>query len=384
MITQERENYRDAGTIDLEDIAAPLAAQPAHEIIEAPSPAEIVEGIAWAGCVTLFPAESGAGKTFVLLSIAAAVDADVAWHGREVLQGSVVYVPFEADAFPRRLRALRDVAGYRLENLYIIRATEPISPRVSRDGEERSIGEYRLTQALTTLRDDLAETGRPPIVLVIIDTARASMSGNEDASESVSSYLRAARRVVAVVPQAGMIIPHHTGWQDGDTARKRERGSSAWRGNVDGTIYLEAGEYDPSTGEASLKLHTVKVRDGEKLPPLHLIRRTVEIPGERDRRGQPVTSCIIERDRRTREDREAERLVEVEQEHAEFDRKALRVIYERPHLATSQDAIRAALGVRKSDLSAAVARQVSVGHLTPGRRGQAYTLTPEGLEWLNS
>ena len=62
--------------------------------------------------------------------------------------------------------------------------------------------------------------------------------------EHVSAYLRAVRRILSSLPDAGALLVHHAGWQgEGKSSRQRERGSSAWRGNVDGTWYLK-GEDD--------------------------------------------------------------------------------------------------------------------------------------------
>lgn len=361
-----------------------LVAQRAAEIIEAPGPAEIVEAVAWAGCITLVASASGTGKTFVLLDLAAAVSAGVAWHGRETLGGAVAYLSCESDALGRRLRALRDVRGYRLEHVYVVRLSHPLSPLTTRDGEQRSRGELDATDALSALRDDLAEDGGPPIRLVIVDTVRASMTGSEDSSEHASAYLRAVKRVLAVVPEAGVILAHHAGWQDGEAPRKRERGSSAWRGNVDGTLYLEAGEYDRETRECPLLLRTHKVRDGVKPQPLHLIRRTVELPGECDRYGQPVTSCVVDRDRRSREDREAAQAVEVAAEHQTIDGRVLRVVVERPELAAAIDRIGTGCGLRAAAVRESVSRLIQRGHLSPpARQRQPYTATDAGRQALS-
>jgi len=354
----------------------------ASEIIETPGPNEIVEAIVWSGCLTVLPAESGAGKTFVLLDLAAAVSAEMLWHQRQTMAGSVLYVSYEGDALGRRLRALRDVQGQRLEHLYIIRASDPLSPRVTREGEERSIGERTATEAILTLRDELAATERPPLRVVIVDTVRASLAGNEDSSEHVSAYLRAVRRLMAVVPEAGCVLAHHAGWQDGDTQRKRERGSSAWRGNVDATLYLEAGEYDADTGEAPLTLRTLKVRDGEKPGPLHLIRRRVELPGEIDRHGQPVTSCVIERDRRSRSDRDAERAQAEAEAQRETDLAVLRAMRDYP-AATNINRLRPYVGLRMEAVSEAVARILRAAWAQEGKRGHPFTLTAAGMSALN-
>jgi hypothetical protein len=354
-----------------------LIAHRAVDVIAEAPPTEILEGIAWARNVSVVASESGVGKTFVLLDAGAAVADGVAWHGREVQPGSVVYVSFEGDALGLRLKALRDHVGRRLEHLYIVRAHDPISPRVTRDGEERSLGEITLAAALTTLTEELAAAERPPIVLGVIDTVRASLTGSEDSSESVSAYLRAVRRLLVHLPHAAVILAHHSGWQDGgDTQRKRERGSSAWRGNCDGTLYLEAGTYDPDRREAPLSLRALKVRDGERPPPLHLIRRRVELL-EMDRYGEPVTSCVIERDRRTREDRDAERAQVVNLANRATDGAVLQAMQAYPD-ATSISRLRPYVGLRTEDVSAAVARILRAGWATEGKRGQPYTVTAAG------
>ena len=85
---------------------------------------------------------------------------------------------------------------------------------------------------------------------------------------------------MVIVPGAAALLVHHAGWQDGDTPRKRERGSSTWRGNVDASLYLEAGTYNRETGTCPLTLKWLKVRDGgiPRADALR-IRRRVELDG---------------------------------------------------------------------------------------------------------
>lgn len=352
----------------------------AADIIGDPAPDPIVEGIAWTDCVTVLVAESGAGKTFVLLDLTAAVSAGIAWYGRETTAGSVAYLSFEGDALNLRLRAARDVRGHRLDHLHILSARAPLSPVTTREGETCSAGERDLTGQLEALSAALAEAGAPPIRLVVVDTVRASLTGSEDSSEHVSAYLRAVRRCLAVVPGAALILAHHAGWQDGETQRKRERGSSAWRGNVDGTLYLEAGEYDRDRGECPLTLRSLKVRDGEKPPPLHLIRRRVDL-AVFDRRGRPLDSCIIEPDRRSHEDIEAARRAEADAEAEAMDRRVLQALADRQDI-TSLDTIRLVVGARKAAVAESVARLVRRDFITPGRQRHPYALTDAGRSAL--
>ena len=379
----------DIRTDDL-DIEAPpepipaLTFVPASEVIETPRPVEIVEGIAYADRVTVMVSESGVGKTFVGLDIVAAVSADIPWHGRDVHHGSVAYISFEGDALGLRLRALREAAGHRLEHVYVLHASDPLSPIVDRDRVELpSRGETTVSAALSSLAATLTATNQPAITLVVIDTVRASLSGSEDSSEHVSGYLRAVRRLMTHVPGAGVILAHHSGWQDGESKRKRERGSSALRGNVDCTLYLEAGEYDAERGECPLTLRTLKVRDAERPAPLRLIRRRVDL-NEEDRHGQPVTSCIIERDRRTREDSEAEQLETVQADQRITDRKILGILRDHPD-ATSQHGIREYAGLSHGVVVASIARILRAEWaIPPEKRQLPYTVTDAGRAELES
>ncbi|MGE3273850.1 MAG: DnaB-like helicase N-terminal domain-containing protein [Vicinamibacterales bacterium] len=359
----------------------------AADLVDASGPREIVEGIVWATCITTLVAESGAGKSFFALDLAGAVSDGVTFHGRDVSSGSVVYIPFEADDLGRRIRALRDVTGRRLEHLYVVPARDALSPAIDRDRVETSSrGELDLRAAIVALRDRLAREERPAIVLIVVDTVRASMSGSEDSSEAVSAYLRAVRRVMADIPTAACLAVHHTGWLDGEAKRKRERGSSAFRGNGDAALYLEAdGEYDRDRGEQRLVLTSLKVRDAEQPPPLRLVRRRVELAGiPHDIRRGPATSCVIEADRRTRQDREADARQATAAADRALDLRVLRVLADHGGTATSMAAIAGLVGVRSLVVQTSLPRLVTAGWVTPPeRQRQPYRVTEAGLHALN-
>jgi hypothetical protein len=181
-----------------------------------------------------------------------------------------------------------------------------------------------------------------------------------------------------------LVLAHHSGWQDGDTQRKRERGSSAWRGNVDATWYLEAGAHDRARGEVRLTLRALKVRDAERPAPLHLIRRRVELPelaGDDLRQG-PLTSCVIELDPRTREDHEAEQEVVTKAAHRQCDLKVLRAL--RDHELTSQREIRSCVKGSATVISDSILRLVQLKWAEkPSRQRQPYTVTEAGQAALS-
>ncbi|MGE3843146.1 MAG: AAA family ATPase [Vicinamibacterales bacterium] len=354
--------------------------QRAADVLLTPPPLAILEGLLYADRLTVLVAESGAGKTFVALDLTAAIaDGLLSWHGRRVTAGSVGYVSFEGDALNLRLAALK-TKGHRLDHAYILRAEDALSPLIERDRTELpSRGELVLRADLEGLQTDIASQGGPPIRAVVIDTVRASLSGSEDNSESISAYLRACRRVLAVCPGAALLLVHHAGWQDGETQKKRERGSSALRGNVDATVFLSCDDAD-DRGDVRLTLSTLKVRDVERPAPLALVRRRVQLDTQ-DSYGHPHTSCIIDRDPRTYADRQAEQRRVLDAALADLDRRILRAVARQP--LSSQDAIRVAAGANRTETYAAIARLCARGHLLPPARKQhPFTLSPEGLATL--
>jgi hypothetical protein len=355
------------------DLGATPRFRRAAEVAHEPPPATIVDGIAWAGSITTLVSEPGVGKTFLLLDLAAAVsDGRFAWQGRRVCHGSVAYLSYERDALGVRLLGLME-RGAPLADLHVIHVPWPLSPRVDRDGTETpSVGEVRVTALLAELAVAVAATDSPPLRLVIIDTVRASLVGSEDSSEPVSAYLRAVARLVARHPDAGVILAHHAGWQDTESPRKRERGSSAWRGNVDATVYVEAGEHNRELGETTLTLTTKKVRDGEVPPPVRVLRRRVTLATQ-DAFGRPRTTCVIDADPRTRADLDAERVAARAAEERAVDDRALAMIARGE--VTGVRMLRILLGVKMDTATATLARLLLAGRVKrPLRAGQPYTV----------
>jgi hypothetical protein len=103
---------------------------------------------------------------------------------------------------------------------------------------------------------------------------------------------------------------------------------------------------------------------------------------ELDHHGRPVTSCIIDRDRRTREDRDAEQQATRATAKAAADHEAdltvLRIVHAHPD-ATSQRAIRDYAGLKANVINTAVARLLTQGWMTrPDKKQQPYRVTEAG------
>ncbi|MGH9320442.1 MAG: AAA family ATPase, partial [Vicinamibacteria bacterium] len=338
----------------------------------------IVEDAVYRDGITVLAGESGSGKSFVVADMGAAVSEGHRWHGRDVIQGGVAYVAFEADALSLRCQAL-EAQERGIDDLHFLKASDPLSPVIQRDGSELpSLGEEVLTDRLHRLSEYLRENGRPPIVLLAIDTVRASLSGSEDSSSDVSAYLRAIRRILGTLPGAGALLNHHTGWQDGETQRKRERGSSAFRGNVEITLYLAVAN-DSDTARVELELSTLKARDSERRVPLRLIRRRIDLLGF-DKFGNPLSSCIIESDPRTYKEMMAEREA-AESEAAKTKQEALArevLTVIRDHRPTSLSVIRGLVRGKRDDVYGAVAQLQRARLISKDGHRDPFTITEAG------
>jgi hypothetical protein len=352
--------------------------RPAREIMRDPAPHAVIRGCLYRGRKTVMVSEPNLGKSFVELSQAASIadPRQTSWCGQPIdTHGAVAIITFEPDALNTRLQALQE-QGLDLTDVHALRAFAPLSPRVGRDSVEASgPGAALADEALTRLVEELASNGRPPLVAVYIDTVRASMSGSEDDSGDVAAYLRAVDRVIASAPGAALILLHHSGWQDGDPKRRRERGSSAFRGNVDVTLWLEReGKSDDPCVE-HLVLRCLKNRDEERTAPIRMIRRRVVLEG-RDSRGEPRTSCVIEPDTRSGKDLQAPPARGLATREKADELAVLRIMASQT--VTSIEDARRSLNWEKSRTAKAIARVRQRGLASVASQRKPYTLTEMG------
>ncbi len=105
---------------------------------------------------------------------------------------------------------------------------------------------------------------------------------------------------------------------------------------------------------------------------------------ETDRRGKPLSSCVIDPETKTAGDLAAEKAHAEAAAHLSDDRAVMRAILAHPDTATSQDRLKALCGgIRKERVTAAVSRLLSAGWITfPTKQRQPYTVTPTGRQGL--
>lgn len=232
-----------------------------------PRSPEIVRGLIPAGQVGVFYGTSSVGKSVMLFDLAYHIAADVAWNGRELNGGNVVWSAGEGVAGSSgRAEALARKYGIDLKyNFDFI----PAVPNVLNKDDMREFIECIVEREPT---------------LVVIDTYRTSLGGEDENSSSGAQAAVNAGNVIVRRTGASVIFVHHTGHD-----KTRERGSSALRAGVDFMypVYKWKGAICLGTKDEQTKL-----RDGTKE-----VFFTYEIKSTTlgvDQWGKPYTSPTIE------------------------------------------------------------------------------------------
>lgn len=225
----------------------------------------IVRGVLPRAELCVLYGESGSGKSFLALDLAAAITRGLGWRGKRTTAGRVVYVCAEgAGGFKARLRAY--AAGHGCE-LHTLPAVIPDTPNLLEASD---------ASALTR---GILEWGRPDVV--IVDTLSATAAGgNENSGEDMGRVLSHCKKIHKATG-ALIVLIHHSG----KDATKGARGWSGLRAAADAEIEVTRnGDYRSAT--------VTKMKDGgdgASWPfKLQIVNLGVDLDGEEE------SSCIIE------------------------------------------------------------------------------------------
>lgn len=262
--------------------AAPVeGARPEHEPFpithagEMPGIAEaadFVEGLLTEGGASVVYGPSNTGKSFWVLDLAAAVATGSDFRDElEVDAGAVVYLALEGShGASNRIAALKQ-AGKLPEAAPFFLCFAPVS--LLEAGHAGRMAE--------TVR----EAGRQsamPCRLVIIDTlARGMAGGDENSGQDMTRAVQAVD-LIREATGAHVLIVHHCGKDEARGAR----GHSSLRAAVDTEIEVSRPE-----GQSITTVRVTKQRDMPPCEPLPFSLETVVLGT--DRRGNPITSCVV-------------------------------------------------------------------------------------------
>lgn len=208
--------------------------------------------------------ESGSGKTFGAVDMAAHVAAGRAWRGLEVEQGPVVYVAAEApESIKRRLWAWKRYHGVEKLPVLVVQSSVDML-----NGDAAALVE--LVQAVK------AEHGR--VAMVVVDTLARAMTGNENAPDDMGRFVAAC----GAIREAGdtmVLVVHHSG----KDAARGARGHSCLRAATD-------VEFEVTNGEGGGCITVTKSRDDAGGRTFGFKLQVVEL-GE-NAKGRMVTTCV--------------------------------------------------------------------------------------------
>jgi hypothetical protein len=227
-------------------------------------PDELVEGWIDVGAMSVWYGNSGAGKTFILLSVAHAIGAGLPWNGHKTAKGPVVYVAAEGGhSIETRLMALRREMG-ESELAFI-----PCPVDLLHEGAD--------TKPLIKLIKEIEVAyGHPPKLIVIDTLSRAIAGGNENASDDMGAFVKNLDALRAA-SKAHVAIVHHKGKNEAAGAR----GHSLLRAATDTEVEIIEG-----------KINATKQRDRELRSPTSFRLKNVVVGERAD--GSPLSSCVVE------------------------------------------------------------------------------------------
>ena len=216
-----------------------------EELESLPPPRWLVPGILVEGSIAAIYGAPESGKSFLAVDLSMSVASGVAWHGRPVEQGGVLYVAAEgAPGLGKRVRAWkvdRSATGRRVA-FSLMR--DPIN--MATDAEAR---EFARTVA--------AELG--DLRLVVVDTLNQTAAGaDENSAQDMGRYIAGMKRLRDATG-ATVVVVHHSGKDES----KGMRGSTALLGAMDTTV-----EVARATHGNSKEVRIRKQKDAEREPPM--------------------------------------------------------------------------------------------------------------------
>lgn len=228
--------------------------------LPADEPKGLIEGVLPQKGIAIQYGAAGSGKSFVTLDQALCVATGLPWHGHSVQQGDVLCIIAEGGhAFRKRVEGWQRY--YEVPTIDRVRFILD-APDVLKGG-------------LGAVQKACIHTDFHPR-LVVIDTVKRTMLGDENTSRDVGAWDQACR---TAFPDSCVIGVHHTGH-----AGDRARGSSAWRDHADTMFQIE----QPTTGQVAYTCQ--KQRDWDDDLKMQLKLEKLQLPDAPD--GTPRTTLV--------------------------------------------------------------------------------------------
>ena len=229
---------------------------------------DLVENLLGQNVLSCIYAPPESGKTFVALDIAASVANGTPWHGRDVVQCTVIYIGLEGkNGVRRRLKAMKREG--------IINDETPIitSPSNLDLSDNDCVGDWIC--AIASQCDN--------IKLVIIDTLmRATASDDISNSKDMSQAVGHATLIGDVIG-CSVLLVHHSG----KDPKKKELGSTALRASLDTSIFVKRDD------AGVIEVSPDKQKDMAKGAEMNLNFTLETVCIGSTKKGKLITSCVL-------------------------------------------------------------------------------------------
>lgn len=205
------------------------------------------------------------GKSFWTFDLVMHVALGWEYRGKRVKQGTVVYLALEGGpGFRNRVVAWRQQNGSLPSGVPFHLIDIPVDLVADRD---------------QIVADIIAQLGEQKPAIVVIDTLNRALIGDENKSDDMARFIRAAD-IIRVTFDCLVIIVHHCG-----IVGTRPRGHTSLTGADDAQIAIERSE------DGIITATVEHMKDGEASAPMASRLEHVELGINDD--GDPITSCVV-------------------------------------------------------------------------------------------
>lgn len=233
----------------------------------------VVEDFLVAKTLSLLWGADGTGKSFIVQDMALSVGTGRPWHGRDVKQGSVLYIAGEGHPdLPLRIKAWREF--HEVEGAINFHYTSAGT----------DLQDQAFIDEIMEMVAEVEASGRPPVTLIIVDTLSTNFGpGSENSDEHARPF---ARNLLNLATDTGahVLVVHHSGKDSG----KGARGSSLLQGEA----YTKLEVVRPQDGVSRLLCHKMKGAPAPK--PIQFRFEPVDLGSMVNHKGQmqPVNSAV--------------------------------------------------------------------------------------------
>ena len=238
--------------------------------LEMTEPEFLIDGLLETDTLAEIHGQPGCGKSFAALDFASCVGAALPFHGREVMQGPVVYIAGEG-----RSGLVRRRAAWRKHH-----RREDIKDPFFLSEKAANFRDGATIAAVKAAVDQVRDTYGQPRLIVIDTVARNFGAGDENSTMDMGEFIQGVDDLRVCYPGSVILLVHHTGHAE----QKRARGSIALKGALDAEFLIEkSGEVITITG--------TKMKDAPEPSPIAFELQNVELGI--DKKGRPFGSAVM-------------------------------------------------------------------------------------------